>query len=388
MKVRVPTAIMLSDQFERANRRPSGFDYLRTALAIVIILFHAPIICSGPPIIPWLLGGPLRPIVYFLVPSFFALSGFLIAGSLERNPLPAFFTLRALRIVPALAAEVLISAVIIGAFFTTLPLSDYYTSRGFWAYFLNMVGYVHFKLPGVFLDLPLSDNVNGQLWTIPFELECYVVLGVLTLLGIAQRARLLFWLAVAFVLAITFWPLVSGVPHPRFNVAPGRMLIAVTLFGVWMYKARRSIPFSWPLFWVSLVLTGMMLATTSLIYVATLPLAYVTVFLGLLNPRRSRVLASGDYSYALYLYSFPIQQSLVALFPWAQNWLLNFVAGIALSGVCAYLSWHFLESKVLAARKTVVPQVERAARWTAQSLAAIIDIARRISASAKTAIDR
>jgi len=190
------------------------------------------------------------------------------------------------------------------------------------------------------------------------------------------------------VLAITFWPLVSGVPHPRFNVAPGRMLIAVTLFGVWMYKARRSIPFSWPLFWVSLVLTGMMLATTSLIYVATLPLAYVTVFLGLLNPRRSRVLASGDYSYALYLYSFPIQQSLVALFPWAQNWLLNFVAGIALSGVCAYLSWHFLESKVLAARKTVVPQVERAARWTAQSLAAIIDIARRISASAKTAIDR
>ena len=244
MKTSAPVAFTLGDQYERAKRRPSGFDYLRIALAVTIILFHAPIVCSGTDMIRWLVGGPFRPVTFFLVPSFFALSGFLIAGSLERNPLPTFFALRALRIVPALAVEVFLSAVVIGACFTTLPLSEYFTSAGFWAYFQNIVGNVHMTLPGVFIDLPMPNNVNGQLWTIPFELDCYLVLGVLTLLGITHRPRRLVWTTAALVLAITFWPLVSGVPHPRFNVAPGRMLITVTLFAVWMFKVRHSIPFS------------------------------------------------------------------------------------------------------------------------------------------------
>jgi peptidoglycan/LPS O-acetylase OafA/YrhL len=364
MRIAASSPWTLSDQFEAAGRRPSGFDYLRISLALTIILFHAPLICGGEPIVERLLFGPLRPATFFLVPSFFALSGFLIAGSLERNPLPTFFTLRALRIVPALAAEVLISAVIIGAIFTTLPLENYYTSSGFWAYFQNMVGLVHYRLPGVFLDHPLANNVNGQLWTIPIELECYVVLGVLTLLGITQRTRLLLILTVLVVLAIALRHLYNSNPPPRLNLAPGRMLIITTLFAVWMYKARRSIPFSWPLFWVSLVLTVALLRLMSnLVYMAALPITYVTVFLGLLNPPKSRLLTSGDYSYALYLYSFPIQQSLVALFPWGRNWFLNFIAGIALSSVCAFLSWHLLESKVMGARKTVVPMVERVAAW-------------------------
>ena len=109
-----------------------------------------------------------------------------------------------------------------------------------------------------------------------------------------------------------------------------------------------------------------MLETTELIYIATLPIAYVTIFLGLLNPRRSRLLASGDYSYALYLYSLPIQQSLVATFSWGDEWVLNFGVGIAISGACAYVSWHFVESRVLAARRQLVPKVEQVARWVCQ----------------------
>lgn len=388
MTALVPPAISLHDQFESTQRRPSGFDYLRIGLAVVIILFHAPIVCSGPSMIAWLLGGPLRPITFFLVPSFFALSGFLIAGSLERNPLPTFFVLRALRIVPALAAEVFISGVVIGAIFTTLPLKEYFTSLGFWQYFENIVGLVHFRLPGVFLDLPMPDNVNGQLWTIPFELDCYLMLGVLALVGIVQRPRLLFAFACAIVLAITFWPLVDGLPHPRNNAAPGRMLITVTLFGVWLYKARRSIPFSWPLFWATLAITVLMLETTDLIYVATLPLAYVTVFLGLLNPPRISLLKSGDYSYALYLYSLPIQQSIVALFPWGREWILNFAFAISLSAVCAYVSWHYLEAPVLAARKFIVPPIERLSRRLGQGLAASIATMRSPSAKTKAATER
>ena len=71
---------------------------------------------------------------------FFALSGFLVTGSLGRTRLHQFVTLRVIRLIPALAVEITLSAVIIGLIFTTLPASEYLTSKGFYAYFLNIVG--------------------------------------------------------------------------------------------------------------------------------------------------------------------------------------------------------------------------------------------------------
>jgi peptidoglycan/LPS O-acetylase OafA/YrhL len=54
---------------------------------------------------------------------FFALSGFLVAGSPERSKtLLTFLGLRAIRIYPALGVEVVLSALLIGTAVTTLPL--------------------------------------------------------------------------------------------------------------------------------------------------------------------------------------------------------------------------------------------------------------------------
>jgi peptidoglycan/LPS O-acetylase OafA/YrhL len=107
----------IQNQLDFVQNRPSGFDYLRLILAISVIAVHSVMLCSGQ--FPFWTG-PLRPLVCFILPSFFALSGFLVTGSFERNTIPAFFTLRALRIFPALAVEVLISALIIGPLLTTV----------------------------------------------------------------------------------------------------------------------------------------------------------------------------------------------------------------------------------------------------------------------------
>ena len=61
-----------------------------------------------------------------IVPMFFALSGFLVAGSFERSKtLITFLGLRVFRIVPALSVEVFLSAIILGSFFTTNDLRNY-----------------------------------------------------------------------------------------------------------------------------------------------------------------------------------------------------------------------------------------------------------------------
>jgi peptidoglycan/LPS O-acetylase OafA/YrhL len=64
---------------------------------------------------------------------FFALSGFLVTGSAIRTrSVRTFLTFRFLRIFPALATEVTLSAVILGPLLTTLPLKDYVSDHHFW----------------------------------------------------------------------------------------------------------------------------------------------------------------------------------------------------------------------------------------------------------------
>ncbi len=69
---------------------------------------------------------------YSLVPMFFALSGFLITASAQRLDLANFLLNRALRIVPALAVDILICALHYRPVPSpTLPLGEYFTDAGF-----------------------------------------------------------------------------------------------------------------------------------------------------------------------------------------------------------------------------------------------------------------
>lgn len=49
-----------------------------------------------------------------------------------------------------------------------------------------------------------------------------------------------------------------------------------------------------------------------------------------------------------------VQQTFAYLFPRNQIWELNFVVSLAVSIMLAALSWHFVESRVLAHRKTII----------------------------------
>lgn len=172
--------LSIGERLLQAEDRPSGFDYLRLILATAVFIFHVPVINLGDAVGHKLWLSWLRPVFAIVLPMFFALSGFLVAGSPVRcKTLISFLGLRVFRIVPALTVEVLLSALILGPIFTTKPLSEYFSSRSFFTYFLNVAGDVHFNLPGVFADNPHPSIVNGQLWTVPWELRCYMLLAAI-----------------------------------------------------------------------------------------------------------------------------------------------------------------------------------------------------------------
>jgi peptidoglycan/LPS O-acetylase OafA/YrhL len=346
----------LLDQFVRANKRPAGFDYLRLILAISIISFHAISVDRNVDATNrFMQFAPANLWSHLLVPMFFALSGFLVAGSLVRTPTVfSFLGLRVIRIVPALCAEVLLSALILGPIFTTLPLGDYFTDPRFYTYFFNIVGNIHFYLPGVFSNNPVQ-RVNSQLWTIPAELACYATLAVFFLSGLTKRRQILvFGLAIAQV----FLPLgsyfIAGLA-PQFMSMPNWLLVLTFLCGILLFLYQAEIPWRGDIALLCFAMyAGLLLFVPRGINFVAMPVAYLTVYLGLLSPKRVWPIDSGDYSYGLYLYGYPIQQAAVASGLIARIWWVNLAVALPLAFSFAALSWHLLEKPVLGLRKPLM----------------------------------
>ena len=119
---------ILTEQ-QKAEGLTTGFDYLRLGLSVAVLVWHSILLTAGPAAYSGLWSGPFRFIPAAILPMFFALSGFLVTGSLMRTNIHHFLALRAIRLVPALAVEVTLSALILGVAFTTMPLREYFTSR-------------------------------------------------------------------------------------------------------------------------------------------------------------------------------------------------------------------------------------------------------------------
>lgn len=350
-----------------------GFDFLRIFLATGIIAWHSASLSGHVEIAR---ASAFWFSEYMLVPMFFALSGFLVAGSSVRLSAKNFLLNRAARIMPALVADIVFAALLIGPLVTTLPASRYFTDATFFSYFLNITGWIHYSLPGVFQSNP-SPEVNGALWTVPFEIACYAILIGLMISGAIKRPRLvpLFTYAVLIVgipLRLMTSHLVSD--HASFLeklamdlfLFRGSLLWPSFLIGIVLYQLRYYVPFSKTVA-ISLVCLASLvsafgdpaiLLSNPAIHAIILPLlGYLTVMVGLSPMPRLPGFGTGDYSYGLYLYHVPFLQLLIHYFPeaWAgDRWWTLFFAGFPLALTAAVISWHFFEYPTLKFRNSFV----------------------------------
>lgn len=341
-------------RLEETGGRTTGFDYLRVLLAVAVVLWHTVALSYGGETAIWIMSQPpYRAMVAIILPAFFALSGFLVTGSLDRNrSLLRFAALRGLRIVPALAVEVVLSALILGPLLTTLPLSDYLAHPAVHAYFQNIVGRIHYVLPGVFGGNPYPDIVNGQLWTIPYELECYLVLAAAAALGLVRRRWLFLVLIVALQALLVSNALGDGgaIPAVDADAVSGRVLVMAFLAGVTLHRFGDIVPLRRWLCVGALLLSLTLLSLPLGDAFVAFPIAYATVWLGLQSPRPNFIVKFGDLSYGVYLYGFAVQQVVASLGAWTHHWYVN--AGLTLPIVCgiAWLSWTFVEKPALGLR--------------------------------------
>jgi peptidoglycan/LPS O-acetylase OafA/YrhL len=349
------------DQCLNIKGTTSGFDYMRLILAFAVVMWHSAGTSYGLDSVDIISRGWVGYPVFMIMPLFFALSGFLVSTSLLRSrTLVVFMGLRGLRIFPALCVEIFLSALLIGPLLTSVHLKTYFSDHDFHTYFLNILGEIHYNLPGVFSENPIPNVVNASLWTIPFEMQCYISLFVLAILGIAKRPKAI----LAAFLIISIGALIHKCffvvdPRPVGTQPTGTQLILFFLGGVTLFMWRDKIPHSFGLFIASLIVSLLLIKTQRFIYLTPLPVAYMTAYMGLLTPRKLPVLFSGDYSYGVYLYAFPIQQAVSLLSPpQTRVWYLNFLISLVPVGLFAAFSWHCIEKPMLKFKRLLTRKPE------------------------------
>ncbi len=345
-----------------------GFDAMRVILAFGVIAWHCFPVTSGDPALP--AHGPWWALIWSIVPMFFALSGFLVTGSAMRLPLGAFAASRALRIIPALVVDTMVSILGFGLFFTTLPPLAYLGHPQTLAYWLNGLGDIHYELPGVFTDTP-GRTVNASLWTVPGELCCYIAMAALIVTRQlkAWPAPLLGALLI-FAVDLAFHAFGPWFPMEKQLAGESGKLIAVFLLGSIAYSQRDRIPLSpWlaagaALFMAACAAFGSVRFSTdpAFIAAASVALTYLVVWLGLTPIPVPWPFRTGDYSYGVYLYGFPVQQAVVHL-TGTRSPLIVFLLTVPLVLALAAMSWRFVEKPALRLRKILaMPSLNAAMR--------------------------
>lgn len=326
--------------------RANGFDGLRLLLALGIVVFHCYTLATGAATgMFW----PIETAARLILPAFFVLSGYLVASSLARcGTMREFLLLRLLRILPALAAITIASALLIGPLLTTRDLGVYFSDPRVPAYLQNILGLQRFDLPGVFEANPRAAIVNGSLWTIQLEMVCY---GLLAMLSLLSRGRLP-------GLLLMLWGALLLFPHiPFLGLAlawlPAKDLVLGFAAGALLYRYSGRVVL-YPLAGAISLLLAFCLAHAGYPALAVLPLAYGVIWLAL--RRIPAFLTRADYSYGLYLAAYPLQQAVIHLFPGIAWWgVLTLALPLAL--LCAALLWHGVERPLLARKHEIIARL-------------------------------
>jgi peptidoglycan/LPS O-acetylase OafA/YrhL len=386
--------------------RENSFTFLRLVFAMLVVWGHACLLGGfGEEPIFLLTKGAISG-RELAVEGFFILSGFLIAKSLaENSSLWRFACHRAFRILPAfwvylslivfIVAPVLIAArwpdrFSYGQLLTVGPRSAWYYFGQNWALQAQESSIVP-----LFANNSLRYTVNGSLWSVHFEAVFYICAAaaggawqlsrrtaclaagfvVVGILGLSLNSMVAVFVAVAllwravvrrgwgmltlFVLLYSAEAMIAFAPGTvallpesfllglRFLFDALWRISGLTFLGgmlCWRYRAWLRWDVRAFLLAVSLLVAGATLHQWRL--VAPLALPYVVLYLAARLPFQ-KVERWGDYSYGIYIFSFPIQQLLCHWGLHRLGFPVYLGGSIIVSLATGVLSWWLVEKPAL-----------------------------------------
>jgi peptidoglycan/LPS O-acetylase OafA/YrhL len=363
---RRPRSPRLAEEFDP---RSNALNAWRLTLAAGVILWHS-----------WPLTGrhisfePAHQLLaYGWVDGFFAISGFLITWSWFRRPLlRTYFVARGLRILPGLWACLIVTAFVIAPISVAIqggPVAKLLLSRAPFEYVLknSAVVFLQHGVAGTPRGIHWTGNWDGSLWTLLFELLCYIAIAGLGVAGLLRRRWLI---PVALGLGLfcsarlpQLEDILEEPPSMRQHIDPETVRLitdgivarfaVMFLAGALIYQCRNVIPARWSLVAVSVVIVLASSLLPNYRVVGAIPLAYAIIVSGALI-RNKRLQLRTDLSYGVYIYAFPIQQlMIVSGLAFLNPIVFAIIAAIATLPLAA-LSWFLIEKPAMSLKSRLM----------------------------------
>ncbi len=334
-----------------SQRNTNNFDFFRFVGSIIVVLCHS-FGLTGTPCEPFAGVSITETVGWTFLASFFIASGFLITGSwFSDEDILSFVSKRILRIYPALICVVILTAFVLAPLISHLSLKEYFLDGRTYQYLKNAsLLSLPDRLPGVFTDNKFPGAVNGSLWTLRIELKLYAMVAVL---GVTRLLKIRYLLPALVVLPISFFL--------RNYIGNGEALFAdyhtsaLTIYfimGAIYYVFRDKIILSIHLFVPASILYLLSFYIKYGPFIAFFTLPYLFLYLAFLkNSFTNNWGKYGDYSYGIYIYAFPLQQTII----WAswnkiQPWQL-FALSTPITIILAVMSWHLIEKGAMRLKK-------------------------------------
>ncbi len=156
--------------------------------------------------------------------GFFTLSGFLIYPSLVYSKsLSEYIWKRFIRIYPAFFVNILLITLLIGPIIYEGEFIDYFGRPDFQSYLINnLMLRIQYEYANLFATNPYPLAVNGSLWTIPYEIICYLIIIPLMIIRSHKLTGLSFMIFTLIAISIYRFSIMgntnSVMSIPYFNM--------------------------------------------------------------------------------------------------------------------------------------------------------------------------
>jgi peptidoglycan/LPS O-acetylase OafA/YrhL len=330
------------------SRQNNNLNAIRLLLAVLVILSHSFPLTSGKD------GDPLYVLSHeqatfggLAVYLFFFISGFLITASwLNSKSMNDYMRRRILRIFPGYTVALIFSFLVASAF-ASHPFVDLPTRLAKFkdVFFLDLTSC---SGDWVFPKNPFPFSANGSLWTINPEFMCYLLVAAIGLFGFFKHRSLIFAALLVMLGYYSLTLLLEGEASIQFN-KNFFIFLFFTMFlsGACAWLWRDKIPIH-----PALTILALMIVLITIKFppwfmvLAPFAASYLVLWVGFAF--RIKFLGwcdKTDLSYGVYLFAFPIQQTLVSA-GLTNAWAL-FAIATPISMAVAFLSWTFVEKPFL-----------------------------------------
>lgn len=329
------------------SSRKNNLNFMRFIAALLVIVSHSIPICYGAQYDDWLAKITDNSLNFggVAVGFFFVMGGYLIAKSAERKKYARiFFKARIIRLFPSLIVTVVLCTFVLGTIVTSLSIRDYFNNPMTYKYLINIFLIPQHNLPGVFEANIYQNVVNGALWTLPVEFFCYIVCFIVYKLGFFEKRRMRYTYPTMFLIGMFI------VIYLQDKIFLLRILRPMFLFYIGMlyyvYRDKIFLNRKWAILLFVILIGLFVINQSTLAMFICFP--YICFYLAF-EPKGTLCFfcSKHELSYGIYLWGWPIQQTLCMIGGIFSIWYINTIFAMIFACVFAWLNSVFIENKII-----------------------------------------